>query len=225
MSADGTMVHDRAAGTEPDVMIGLVFDGTRRIGRTHRALTRRTFDAAAVGWTSVAERFTALCPRLDVNEAERILFVSDGAASLRWIRERSFPDAIEVLGWYHLVEALRRGIGQERPDRLETAPTAAKPGDAERLLGLLAGWAAEDARVDLPRSDKLAAVWGYVAANRHVIGDYRIVPLASSGPTEMAVDIVVARRFKARGMSWFRRGVSALVRLRPLRLNGTWTHY
>ena len=37
---------------------------------------------------------------------------------------------------------------------------------------------------------------------------------------EKAVDIVVARRFKARGMSWFRRGVSALVRLRLLRLNG-----
>jgi len=26
-------------------------------------------------------------------------------------------------------------------------------------------------------------------------------------------------------MSWFRRGVSALVRLRLLRLNGTWTRY
>jgi hypothetical protein len=42
---------------------------------------------------------------------------------------------------------------------------------------------------------------------------------------EKAVDIVVARRFKARGMSWFRRGVSALVRLRLLRLNGDWSRY
>jgi len=49
--------------------------------------------------------------------------------------------------------------------------------------------------------------------------------LASSGPMERAVDIAVARRFKSRGMSWFRRGVSALVCLRLLRLNGTWTGY
>lgn len=42
---------------------------------------------------------------------------------------------------------------------------------------------------------------------------------------EKAVDIVIARRFKARGMSWFRRGVSALVRLRLLRLNGAWDRY
>ena len=64
-----------------------------------------------------------------------------------------------------------------------------------------------------------------MANNRRAIENYAIVPLASSGPMEKAVDIVIARRFKARGMSWFRRGVSALVRLRLLRLNGTWDRY
>ena len=33
------------------------------------------------------------------------------------------------------------------------------------------------------------------------------------------------RPFRARGMSWLRRGVSALVRLRLLRLSGTWRSY
>jgi hypothetical protein len=64
-----------------------------------------------------------------------------------------------------------------------------------------------------------------VATNRQGIANYRIVPLASSGPTEKAVDIVVARRFKLRGMSWLRRGVNALLCLRVLRLNGTWASY
>ena len=225
VSADGTMVHDRSTGTELEVKIGLVFDGVRRTGRTRRALTGRTLDAGTEGWTAWAERFTALCTRLGVYEADRIYFVSDGAAAIRWIRERSFPDAIELLDWYHLVEALRRAIGQERPDRLETALAVAEPGDAERLAELLASWAYEEAGQDLERSNKLAAAWGYVTANRRAIEHYAIVPLASSGPMEKAVDIVVARRFKARGMSWFRRGVSALVRLRLLRLNGTWTRY
>lgn len=225
VSADGTMVHDRASGTELEVKIGLVFDGTRRTGRNRRALTGRTLDAGTESWTAFAERFTALCTRLGVYEADRIFFVSDGAASIRWIRERAFPSAIELLDWYHLVEALRRAIGPERTDRLETAQAVVAPGDAEGLLELLAGWAFEEAGLDLDRSDKLTAVWGYVAANRRAIEHYAIVPLASSGPMEKAVDIVVARRFKARGMSWFRRGVSALVRLRLLRLNGTWAHY
>lgn len=225
VSADGTMVHDRTTGTELEVKVGLVFDGARRTGRTRRALTGRTLDAGTESWTGFAERFTALCTRLGVYEAERILFVSDGAASIRWIRERAFPTAIELLDWYHLAEQLRQAIGVDRPDRLETALAVAGPGDAERLLELLAGWAAEEAGADLGRSDKLTAVWGYVANNRRAIENYAIVPLASSGPMEKAVDIVVARRFKARGMSWFRRGVSALVRLRLLRLNGTWHRY
>lgn len=225
VSADGTMVHDRSTGTELEVKIGLVFDGTKRTGRGRRALTGRTLDAGTETWTAWAERFTALCTRLGVYEADRICFVSDGAASIRWIRERSFPDAIELLDWYHLVEALRRAIGDERPDRLELALAVAGPGDATGLAELLAGWAYEEAGRDLARADKLAAVRGYVLANRRAIENYAIVPLASSGPMEKAVDIVIARRFKARGMSWFRRGVSALVRLRLLRLNGTWSHY
>jgi hypothetical protein len=58
-----------------------------------------------------------------------------------------------------------------------------------------------------------------------VIENYAIVPLASSGPMEKAVDLVAARRFKARGMTRLRGGVPALVWLRLLRLNGTWTRH
>ena len=158
-------------------------------------------------------------------DAERILFVSDGAAAIRWIRERSFPTAIELLDWYHLVEALRRAIGDERTDRLDLALAVAGPGDAEGLLELLAAWACEEAGGDLVRADKLTAVHGYVSNNRRAIANYAIVPLASSGPMEKGVDLVVARRFKARGMSWFRRGASPLLHLRLLRLNGTWARY
>ncbi|HVL52703.1 MAG TPA: UPF0236 family protein [Vitreimonas sp.] len=225
VSADGTMVHDRDSGTEFEVKVGLVFDGVRRTGRTRRALTGRTYVGGTGSWTTFAERFTATCVGLGVFDAERIFFVSDGASAIRWIRERSFPTAIELLDWYHLVEALRRAIGDERPDRLELALTAAEPGDAERLLELLAGWAFEEAGADLARSDKLVAVAGYVAANRRAIEHYAIVPLASSGPMEKGVDLVVARRFKARGMSWFRRGANPLLHLRLLRINGTWTRY
>jgi hypothetical protein len=225
VSVDGTMVHDRSTGTDLEVKIGLVFDGARRTGRNRRVLTGRTLDAGTETWTGFAERFTALCTELGVFEADRICFVSDGAASIRWIRERAFPTAIELLDWYHLADALRGAIGPDRPDRLEQALAVARPGDAEGLCELLAGWACEEAGADLARSERLASVWGYVTNNRRAIENYAIVPLASSGPMEKAVDIVVARRFKARGMSWFRRGVSALVRLRLLRLNGTWQRY
>jgi len=224
VSADGTMVHGRG-GAEFELKVGLVFDGVRRTGRTRRSLVGREYVGGGGSWTRFAERFTAVCAGRGVFEAERVVFVSDGAPAIRWIRERSFPAAIELLDWYHLAEQLRRAIGPERPDRLDLALAAAGPGDADLLAELLAAWACEEAGADLDRADKLTEAHGYVTANRRGIENYREFPLASSGPMEKGVDLVIARRFKARGMSWFRTGATALMHLRLLRLNGTWDRY
>jgi hypothetical protein len=224
VQADGTMVHGRT-GALFEAKVGLVFRGARRMSRTRRALIDRTYVAETANWTTFAERLVATCARLGVYDAERIFFVSDGAAAIRWIRERSFPSAIELLDWYHLTEQLKRGIGLAYPDVLERALRAAEPGDVERLLAVLEGHARRLAGEDLEQATRAQATIGYVSANRRAIANYRIVPLASSGPMEKGVDLTICRRFKLRGMSWFRRGVSHLLRLRILRLNGTWARY
>jgi len=72
-----------------------------------------------------------------------------------------------------------RSAGISCAARLDAALVAAEPGDAERLLELLAAWVYEEAGLDLERSTKLAAAYGYVAANRRAIEHYRIVPFAS----------------------------------------------
>jgi hypothetical protein len=225
VSADGTMVKDRASGTHMEVKLGLVFSGTERIGRDRRKLLDRHLVGATGSWTTFAERFTAACAALGVYEAERILFVSDGAAAIRWIRERSFPDAIELLDWYHLSEQLRFGIGREHEEVLSTATGAAVPGDVDALLAILRSHARSLERDDPEQVIRCRSVIGYVTNNRRGIANYRIVPLASSGPMEKGVDITVCRRFKTRGMSWFRKGVSHLLHLKLLRLNGTWDRY
>jgi hypothetical protein len=225
VSADGTMVNDRGSGTHMEVKLGLVFTGTERTGRDRRRLLDRHLVGATGSWTTFAERFTAACAAMGVYEAERILFVSDGAAAIRWIRERSFPDAVELLDWYHLTEQLRHGVGREHGEVLSTAIGAAMPGDVDALLAILRAHARAIERDDAEQAMRCRAVIGYVENNRRGIANYRIVPLASSGPMEKGVDITVCRRFKTRGMSWFRRGVSHLLHLKLLRLNGTWDRY
>ena len=225
VSADGTMVNDRRSGTHMEVKLGLVFTGTERIGKHRRALLDRHLVGATGSWTTFAERFTAACAALGVYEAERILFVSDGAAPIRWIRERSFPDAIELLDWYHLSEQLRFGVGRQHEEVLSTALGAAMPGDVDALLAILRSHARAVERDDPEQALRCRGVIGYVTNNRRGITNYRIVPLASSGPMEKGVDITICRRFKTRGMSWFRQGVSALLHLKLLRLNGTWDRY
>jgi hypothetical protein len=225
VQADGTMVNDRGSGTHMEVQLGLVFDGVERVGRERRRLLDRHYIGGTGSWTTFAERLTALCAELGVYEARRILFVSDGALPIRWIRERSFPDAIELLDWYHLVEPLRYGVGRQHGDVLTAALAAAEPGDVATLLATLRRHARSLEVDDPEQASRCRAVIGYVENNARGIANYRVVPLASSGPMEKGVDIVVARRFKTRGMSWFRRGVSHLLQLRLLRLNGTWHRY
>jgi hypothetical protein len=225
VSADGTMVNDRRSGTHMEVKLGLVFTGTEQVGRDRRRLLDRHLVGATGSWTTFAERFTAACAAMGVYEAERILFVSDGAAAIRWIRERSFPDAVELLDWYHLVEQLRFGIGHRHEAVISTATGAAMPGDVDALLAILRAHARAIGADDPEQALRCRAVIGYVENNRRGITNYRIVPLASSGPMEKGVDITICRRFKTRRMSWFRQGVSHLLHLKLLRLNGTWDRY
>jgi len=225
VQADGTMVNDRGSGTHMEAKVGLVFTGAEVTGRDRRRLLDRHLVGATGSWTTFAERLTAACAELGVYEADRILFVSDGALPIRWIRERAFPDAVELLDWYHLVERLRFGVGHAHEEVLSTAIGAAMPGDIDALLAILRAHARALDADDPEQATRCRAVVGYVEGNRRGIANYRIVPLASSGPMEKAVDIVVCRRFKTRGMSWFRQGVSHLLHLRLLRLNGGWDRY
>lgn len=225
ISADGTMIHDRASGTSLEVKVGLVFSGAERVGLDRWRLLDRRLYGGTESWQQFGERFVALCARAGVFEAARRIFVSDGADAIRLLRERYFPDALELLDWYHLVERLRHGVGHAHPDVLSSAIGAAAPGDVEALLAILRRHARALVERDPDQALRADLLVGYVATNRRAIANYRIVPLASSGPMEKAVDIVVARRFKLRGMSWFRRGVTHLLRLRLLRLNGTWGRY
>ena len=158
-------------------------------------------------------------------DAARIFFVSDGAPVLHWIRRRSFPTAIELLDWYHLTEQLQAGVGAAYPEVLKTALGAAAGGDLDALLAILRAHDRHLERADPEQAARARALIVYVTHNRQGIANYRIVPLASSGPMEKGVDLTICRRFKLRGMSWYRRGVSALLRLRLLRLNGAWARY
>lgn len=227
VSADGTMVHERGTDSEFEVKLGLVWRGSRPVSRGRRVLRERFLDAGTGSWTRFAESFVASCAALGVYEAEQIYFVSDGAPAIAYIRDHAFPTAIELLDWYHLSEALAGALGADQEAALAECLRVAAAGDVDGLLECL-GRAERAAHLD-PDGDKrvgkIRKVAGYVAANRRGIENYRIVPWASSGPMEKGVDMVVARRFKLRGMSWRREGLTHLLRLRLLRLNGGWDRY
>jgi hypothetical protein len=77
----------------------------------------------------------------------------------------------------------------------------------------------------LKKKEKIASAIKYVRSNLDWISNIPKVDCAGSGPVEKTVDITVARRFKKRGMSWYRGGANPLIKLRLLKLNGEWDAY
>jgi len=118
-------------------------------------------------------------------------------------------------------------LGAAMCDRLGSRPSAAEvlrfsedgvfvrfePARAYDLIQLLESVARLDDPDQIPSCRKLV---DYVYANREGIKNYRLIPLASSGPMEKAIDILASRRLKSRAMSWRRPGAHHTVRLRLL---------
>jgi hypothetical protein len=101
--------------------------------------------------------------------------------------------------------------------------SAAFAGNGVNIINLLLSELKDIAEKD--KREKLASVIKYVRSNLDWIANIPKVDCAGSGPVEKTVDITVARRFKKRGMSWYRGGANPLIKLRLLKLNGEWDEY
>lgn len=75
------------------------------------------------------------------------------------------------------------------------------------------------------RGRKIIEVMSYVRGSLDWIENILKVEGYESGPVEKTVDIAVSRRFKKRGMSWYKRNANLLLKLRLLKLNGQWDAY
>ena len=72
---------------------------------------------------------------------------------------------------------------------------------------------------------KLRSLYLYIRSNREKIENYKKVGILGFGVVKKTVDILAARRFKLRGMSWYDKNAAKLLRLRLLKLNVEWDSY
>jgi hypothetical protein len=59
-------------------------------------------------WDALGDHLSALADRRGYTQARQKVFVSDGAAAIRSVRERCFPDAAFVLDWGHATSHLHQ---------------------------------------------------------------------------------------------------------------------
>jgi hypothetical protein len=163
------------------------------------------------------------CVKQGVLNARKIFFIGDGARWIHNLKDSYFPEAIGVLDIWHLERELKKALGEEKKSLVEDLKGLALKGDGREIIRALME---EGSRLrDPEKIKKIVDAMDYVKNNLQWIENIPKTGGYGSGPVEKTVDITVARRFKKRVMSWYKKGANPLLRLRLLKLNGGWDTY
>lgn len=116
ITADGGRVQTRQK--EPtqkwkEDKVGVVYDAIptpEKPGEKYRGPkpNRRSVTATLASWDVLGDHLGALGEKRGYHYARQKVFISDGALSIRSLRERCFPDAVFILDWAHAAEHLNQ---------------------------------------------------------------------------------------------------------------------
>jgi hypothetical protein len=223
IQVDGTGVNDRASREWMECKVGASFSERVLVSKDRVWLRDKRSYASIEGAEAFGEKFFLECVKRGVLRAKEVFFIGDGAKWIRTLQESYFPEAIGVLDIWHLERELRKALGEEKEFLVEALKELAFRGKGSEILRRLME---EGARVrEVEARKKIGEVMTYVRNNIDWIANIPKVKGYGSGPVEKTVDITVARRFKKRGMSWYKRNANPLLKLRLLKLNGEWDAY
>lgn len=221
VQVDGTAVNDRESGDWMECRVGTSFSRRVNISKGRVWLRDKKTYASVEKADSFGEKFYIECLKQGVENAGRVFFIRDGAIWIKKLKEDYFPQAVGVLDIWHIQRELKKALGEEKKETVEKLKLLALKGKAEEIVnGLM-----KEVSADIVKSEKIFKVAEYVMNNAEWIGNIPKVKGYGSGPVEKTVDITVSRRFKKRGMSWYRHGVNPLLQMRLLKLNGEWDTY
>ena len=227
---DGTMIH--AAGDWHEIRVASVATTDAEdapLMVDHRA---RFLSCSEFGW-----QLLFLARRAGYHRAKSRAFIADGARWLWEVASSQFPDAVQILDWYHLSEHIHQAAAVLYGEGSQ----AAKEFSQMRLDELWEG-RVKDTLATLQvlrksfraasKRETLRQLSGYLENNRSRIDypRYRELGLRiGSGQVEGACKTLVGLRCKQAGMrNWTKRGAEGVLRLRAAlqtgRYDDLWSH-
>jgi hypothetical protein len=212
ISADGLMVHSDGAWTE--MKVGTIL-GER--GRTSIATLSRCEEFGKHLYLEALRR--------GVRNAGKTVFVADGAVWIWNLAAEHFPDAVEVVDWYHAIEHLWEVANAWHGEGSRKARTWVKHNKArltdngvDRVIASLRQWKPEsDEQVTLKREN---LHYFTTNAQRMLYRSFREAGYyIGSGNVESACKQYGHGRLKQAGMRWKHDGIEAVAHLRSALLN------
>jgi len=215
-------------GAGREVKVGVVVPVRRTAGGERRE--RASYVAGVEPAAAFGCRVALEAHRRGRDGAARVAVLGDGAAWIWALAAEHFPDALQIVDWFHASEriwALGRVLyGTETPETttwVEAQLARLAQGEAATLA---AEWAT------LPAHGEAAAVrdeqvtYFTNQAGRMAYDQYRAAGWdIGSGMVESACKQVIAAREKGPGMRWSEAGAHTVAAVRVLLLNDQWHDY
>ena len=223
VQVDSTGINDRATKSWMDTKVGIIYSQSAKVSKTRNLILDKNVYATLEGVEAFKQNFYLSCHKMGVFGADKVIFVADGIPWIKKLQREMFGQAIYLLDLWHLKKNINLAYGKENAEIADTLAELAFYGEAATLL--------ESVRLDIARcrdpdrSGKLKDLFKYIRSNADGIENYKKVGIVGSGAVEKTVDILVARRFKLRGMSWYEKNAAKMLRLRLLKINGEWSDY
>lgn len=216
--ADAGMLHTREEGWKERK----VFAAWRRVDGVDCPVR---YAVGAGAWDAQTARVADLARREGSRLAREMVCIADGAAAIWKLLTRLWPDAFQLLDWFHLMEHLDTVVALVPEDatwRL-TQQTALLQQSYRPLVRAL---------IALVRDGTTAAVRGAARACLHYVWAHRTrmnyreaqrrgYPIGS-GRIESAVKQVLQQRCKQTGMRWKAAHLDKVLAARCAYLNGDW---
>jgi hypothetical protein len=232
---DGALMHIRGADDNPwrELKIGAWYqatgqppttpDGTWRIEAKHITYYADVCEAQAFGelvWATGLQR--------DADHAVELIFIGDGAAWIWRLVEQYFPDAIQIVDWFHACEylvAVARHAYSDATTRhawFTSVRTALWDGDLAAVIDACHAHVRPDLKAE---DDPAQQAVTYFTNNRQRMdyptyraNGYQI----GSGTIESAAKQIVSQRMKVTGAIWNLESARLVAKARAAFLSDQW---
>jgi len=214
ISADGLMVNSDGSWTEMKC--------ASFVSEEHGRSTVATMERA--------EKFGELlyleAMRRGAGNAEQLVFVADGATWIWNLAAHHFPDAVEIVDWYHATQHLWQIANAWHGDGTRKARSWVERNKArlmedgvDRVVSSIKQWKPTDEDGQKVKRENLH--YFTTNANRMLYATYRELDYnIGSGSVESACKQYGEGRLKQAGMRWKKTGIEAIAHLRSAVLNG-----
>lgn len=222
IAVDGGNIPNRATKSDFEAKVGVIYGIKAKVSKNRVALIDRVGYASLENATQFGRKLFCLARQHGLMSVGKVLFIGDGAAWIRNLASDLFPKSIYLLDLFHLKRRVNLALNAEEDEDLrKRVCEVCQRGQPDQALLFLSTYKAKTPE----KEEELRKLKGYIRANRVGILNYANSSLFGSGAVEKAVDILVSRRFKTRGMSWLKPGAAGMLALRLLRFNGQWDSY